>query len=66
MENESGIKITYKIVGIDESEPEKKHVSWISPIAKALFNSKVGDVVQFRSPKGDEELQIISVTYVAE
>lgn len=66
VENESGIKITYKIVGIDESEPEKKYVSWISPIAKALFNAKVGDVVQFRSPKGDEELQIIRVAYVAE
>jgi len=63
VENEAGKQITYKIVGIDESEPDKKYVSWISPIAKALFNSKVGDIVQFRSPKGEEELQIIKVTY---
>lgn len=66
VENESGNKITYKIVGIDESEPERKHVSWISPIAKALLNTKVGDVVQFRSPKGEEELQVIKVVYVGD
>lgn len=66
VENESGNKITYKIVGIDESEPDKKYVSWISPIAKALFNTKVGDIVQFRSPKGEEELQIIKIIYAAD
>lgn len=64
VENESGKQITYKIMGIDESEPEKKIVSWISPIAKALFNARIGDIVQFRSPKGDEELQIIKIAYV--
>lgn len=65
-ENESGKKTTYKIVGIDESDPAKGHVSWISPIAKALFNAREGDVVPFRSPKGEEELQIIKVVYVAD
>jgi transcription elongation factor GreB len=62
-QNESGKKTTYKIVGIDESDPSKGHVSWISPIAKALFNAREGDVVLFRSPKGEEELEIISVVY---
>jgi transcription elongation factor GreB len=63
VENENGKKISYRIVGIDESEPEKKFVSWISPIAKALLGSKVGDIIQFRSPKGEEELQVVEITY---
>lgn len=64
VENENGKQITYKIVGIDESDPAKGHVSWISPIAKALFNAREGDVVQFHSPKGETELQIIKVSFV--
>ncbi len=63
IENEGGAEITYRIVGIDESDPGKKWVSWISPIAKALLNTKVGDVIQFRSPKGEEELQILKIAY---
>ncbi len=63
VENENGKKISYRIVGIDESEPEKKFVSWISPIAKALLGSKVGDIIQFRSPKGEDELQVVEITY---
>ncbi len=62
--NEEEKKVTYKIVGIDESEPTYKKVSWISPIAKCLLNAKVGDVVNFRSPKGDEELEVIKIEYV--
>jgi transcription elongation factor GreB len=65
VENESGQRIAYTIVGIDEIDPENKRVSWISPIAKALFNAKVGDVVQFSSPKGEEELQILEIIYAA-
>ncbi len=64
VENESGKKTTYKIVGIDESNPEIKLVSWISPIARAMLNAKVGDIVQFRSPKGEEELQILKIVYI--
>lgn len=63
VENEAGKQIIYRIVGIDESNPEKKEVSWISPIAKALLNSKVGDVITFRSPKGEEELEILRIQY---
>jgi transcription elongation factor GreB len=52
------------IVGIDESDPGKGKISWISPLAKALLSAKPGDAVNFRSPKGEEELEIIRVEYV--
>lgn len=63
VEDEDGRERTYRIVGIDESEPSKGEVSWISPVARALLNSRVGDTVTLRTPKGDEELEVKSVVY---
>jgi transcription elongation factor GreB len=54
---------TYQIVGQDEIDAKKGAVSWVSPIAKALLNSKVGDVVQLKTPKGEEDLEVISIFY---
>ncbi len=54
---------TYRIVGIDETEVSRGEVSWISPIARALLNAKVGDFVTLRTPRGDEELEILKIQY---
>jgi transcription elongation factor GreB len=61
--NEDSQEKLIRIVGIDETDPSRGFVSWISPLAKALLQSKKGDVVLFRSPKGEEELEIIDVYY---
>jgi transcription elongation factor GreB len=55
---------TIKIVGVDEVDLTKGHVSWISPIAKALLKAEEGDVVKLRTPNGVEELEIVKVEYV--
>ena len=55
---------TLKIVGVDEVDLAKGHVSWISPIAKALMRAHEGDVVNLRTPTGLEELEIVKVRYV--
>ena len=55
---------TFKIVGVDEVDLAKGHVSWISPIAKALLKAEEGDVVKMRTPTGVEELEIVKVRYV--
>lgn len=62
-QNEEGVKKTVSIMGIDETEPGKGKISWISPLAKALLNQEVGDAVTFRSPKGEEELEILKIEY---
>ncbi len=54
---------TYSIVGIDESDLEKGKISWISPLANALFKSRVGDWVTFKTPKGTREVEIVEVSY---
>jgi transcription elongation factor GreB len=51
------------IVGVDEAEPGQGRVSWISPIARALLKAREGDRVTLRSPSGEEQLEIVEVTY---
>jgi transcription elongation factor GreB len=55
---------TITIVGVDEVDPASGRVSWISPIAKALLKARAGDTVTLRSPAGEEQLEILEVTYL--
>jgi transcription elongation factor GreB len=54
---------TVRIVGIDEARSERNEVSWISPVAKALLKAGEGDIVQVRTPKGVERLEVLKITY---
>jgi transcription elongation factor GreB len=51
------------IVGVDEADPARGQVSWISPMAKALLKARAGDVVTLRSPAGEEQLEVMEVSY---
>ena len=59
----AGDELTVRIVGIDEMEPSKHYVSWISPIARALIKAREGDTVQLRTPAGVEDIEILEVRY---
>lgn len=63
VENEDGRKRTVSIVGVDESDAGRGRVSWVSPIGRALLQAKLGDVVTLRTPKGDEDLEIVKIVY---
>lgn len=54
---------TVRIVGIDEARSELDEISWISPIARALLKSEEGDVVEVRTPKGVERIEVMKITY---
>jgi transcription elongation factor GreB len=56
---------TVTILGLDEVDPGRGIVSWISPIARALIKAREGDVVTLRAPSGDETLEILEVSYPA-
>ena len=51
----------YKIVGSQEADPFESRISNESPIAKALFDHKVGDVVTVESPNGKYEIEILEI-----
>ena len=51
----------YKIVGSQEADPFASKISNESPIAKALFNHKVGDIVTVDSPNGSYQIEITEI-----
>ena len=61
--DEGGVEHRYRLVGIDEADPSRGDVSWRSPVATALLGTRVGDIVTLRSPRGDEELEVVEVSY---
>ena len=61
--DEDGKETKIAIVGVDEVDMDKGHVSWISPIAKALIKAREGDTVKLRTPTDIQEIDILSVTY---
>lgn len=61
--NRGGEETQYRIVGVDETDIDRGWVSWLSPIAKALLNTTRGDRVRFKFPSGEEELEIVRITY---
>ena len=63
MEDDLGLESTYIIVGIDEAEPSRNRISWVSPMARALMKARVGDVVNLMTPVGKRELEILEVKY---
>jgi transcription elongation factor GreB len=61
----NGVAGTYSIVGIDEADPARGRISWISPLARALLKAEAGDMVRFQAPGGTRELEILAVEYRA-
>lgn len=51
----------YKIVGSQEADPFESKISNESPIAKAIMNKKVGDIVDVESPNGVYQIEIIDI-----
>ena len=58
IEREDGRRQRWRIVGEDEADPSRQTISHVSPLARALVNKVVGDVVEVNS--GDVEVVEIS------
>jgi len=52
------ICLTYKIVGIDESDVQKGYISFTSPIAKGLIGKEEGDIILIQTPGGEKNYEI--------
>jgi transcription elongation factor GreB len=60
---DEGKETTITIVGVDEVDLDQGHVSWVSPIAKALIKSREGDCVRIQTPTGPTEIEILAIQY---
>ncbi len=61
--DEEGVSSTITIMGIDEADSGRGQVSWISPVARALLKSRVGDEVPLPTPGGVRSLEVLEVRY---
>jgi len=57
-----GTKSQYRIVGVDEADPDRGWISWISPLARALIGSRVGDRVPVMTPDGEARVELLKVS----
>ena len=59
----TGVERIVRIVGTDEIDLERGHISWKSPLAHALIKSGSGDSVVVLAPGGNERVEILDVRY---
>jgi transcription elongation factor GreB len=51
------------IVGTDEIDLDRNHISWVSPLGRALMRAAEGDEVVLQAPGGSETLVVLEVRY---
>jgi transcription elongation factor GreB len=61
--NAAGVERVVSIVGTDEVDLNRNHISWVSPLGRALMKSAAGDSVVLQAPRGTEYLTVLEVCY---
>src|SRR5512133_4245651 len=61
--NAAGAERVVSIVGADEVDLSRNHISWMSPLARAVMKARPGDRVVLHAPGGTEKLEILEVRY---
>ena len=61
--NTAGTERVVSIVGTDEVDLNRNHISWVSPLGRALMKSAAGDHVALQAPGGLEYLSVLKVSY---
>ena len=62
-ENAAGTERAVSIVGVDEVDLDRDHISWVSPLGRALLKSAAGDRVVLQAPGGTTYLTVLEVSY---
>ncbi len=60
---DTGEKVTYTILGEEESDVSQGTISVGSPVARALLGKAVGDTVTVRVPKGMRQFEVLEIRY---
>jgi len=64
VDEDTGDKSKYKIVGEDEADVKAGKISITSPIARAMIGKEEGDVVEVMAPGGAKSYEIVKVKYL--
>lgn len=58
-----GTERVLSIVGSDEVDLERNHISWVSPLGRALIKAQEGDSVVMQAPGGATQLTVLELSY---
>jgi transcription elongation factor GreB len=61
--SERGQERHYRIVGVDEADARRGAIAFVAPLARALLGKRVGEVAILRTPQGEEELEVVFLSY---
>ncbi len=61
--NVTGTERRYRIVGVDEADAKSGAIAFVSPLARSLLGKRIADVALLTTPVGDEELEILAISY---
>lgn len=56
-------RYAFTIVGEDEADAEQGRISWVSPLGRELLDKRAGELVRWRRPAGDLELEVLAFDY---
>ena len=59
----SGRQRRYQIVGIDEANGAEGRLAFVAPVARALLGRQVGETAIVQTPRGEEELEVVAISY---
>ncbi len=65
VEHEDGTERTYRLVGPDETDAARGHVSVDAPLGRALLGKQEGDVAIVRRPAGAAEITVVQIAWAA-
>jgi transcription elongation factor GreA len=63
-DTDSEEKITYQIVGVDESDVKNNKISVLSPLARGMIGKKKGETFTVQSPKSDKDYEVLSFKFI--
>lgn len=63
VEDEGGNEHIFEIVGVDEADLDSRKIAFIAPLARALLGREEGDAALVKTPRGEEEFEILGVSY---
>jgi transcription elongation factor GreB len=61
-----GTERTYRIVGVDEANAAEGRIAFVAPLARALLGKRAGEVVTWSTPRGDDEMVVVSLDFQPE
>lgn len=63
VENAAGERRSYRIVGVDEADAGAGLIAFTAPLARALLGKGLGESAEVRTPRGSEELTVLTIAY---